>query len=66
MESLGADTLVLSSLMDVCWLMNLRGNDVDCTPVMLSFAAVTMTDAVLFVNPPSSARRFRRILRRTA
>ena len=25
MESLGADTLVLSSLMDVCWLMNLRG-----------------------------------------
>lgn len=51
MESLGADTLVLSSLMDVCWLMNLRGNDVDCTPVMLSFAAVTMTDAVLFVNP---------------
>ena len=51
MESLGADALVLSSLMDVCWLMNLRGNDVDCTPVMLSFAAVTMTDAVLFVNP---------------
>ena len=51
MESLGADTLILSSLMDVCWLMNLRGNDVDCTPVMLSFAAVTMTDAVLFVNP---------------
>lgn len=51
MEAMGADTLMLSSLMDVCWLMNLRGNDVDCTPVMLSFAAVTMTDAVLFVNP---------------
>ena len=36
-----ADAVVIASLMDVCWLMNLRGADVACTPVMLSFAAVT-------------------------
>ncbi len=51
MEAAGADTLILSSLMDICWLMNLRGNDVACTPVLLSFCAVTQQDAVLFVNP---------------
>lgn len=47
----GADALVIASLMDVCWLMNLRGADVACTPVMLSFAAVTAEKAYLFVNP---------------
>lgn len=46
-----ADAVVIASLMDVCWLMNLRGADVACTPVVLSFAAVTAEDAVLFVNP---------------
>lgn len=44
------DAVVLASLMDVCWLMNLRGGDVSCTPVMLSFAAVTAEEAILFVN----------------
>ena len=47
----GADAIVIASLMDVCWLMNLRGSDVACTPVVLSFAAVTAEEAVLFVNP---------------
>ena len=47
----GADAVVIASLMDVCWLMNLRGGDVDCTPVVLSFAAVTAEEAVLFINP---------------
>ena len=46
-----ADAVVIASLMDVCWLMNLRGADVACTPVVLSFAAVTAEEAVLFVNP---------------
>ena len=47
----GADAVVIASLMDVCWLMNLRGGDVACTPVVLSFAAVTAGEAVLFINP---------------
>ncbi len=46
----GADAVVIASLMDVCWLMNLRGADVNCTPVVLSFAAVTADKAVLFIN----------------
>ena len=47
----GADTLVLASLADICWLYNIRGNDVACTPVVLSFSAVTARGAILFLNP---------------
>ena len=46
-----ADWLILGSLMDVCWLTNLRGNDVHCTPVVLSYFALSQKEAVLFVNP---------------
>ena len=46
-----ADTLVLSSLMDICWLTNLRGNDVTCTPVVLSYFILTAETARLFINP---------------
>ena len=58
----GADAVVIASLMDVCWLMNLRGADVACTPVMLSFAAVTAEKAVLFVNPAVLSDEIRRNL----
>ena len=46
-----ADALVLSSLMDICWLMNLRGNDVACTPVVLSYLILTADAVRLFINP---------------
>ena len=57
-----ADGVVIASLMDVCWLMNLRGADVACTPVVLSFAAVTAEEAVLFVNPAVLSEEIRRNL----
>ena len=57
-----ADAVVIASLMDVCWLMNLRGADVACTPVVLSFAAVTAEEAVLFVNPAVLSDDIRRNL----
>lgn len=50
LRSNGADVLVMSSLMDVNWLMNIRGNDVARTPVALSFAAVTPDDCILFIH----------------
>ena len=32
---LGADCYILTSLDDLCWLLNIRGGDVDCCPVVL-------------------------------
>lgn len=55
----GADVLVISSLMDVCWLCNIRGGDVACTPVVLSFMAVTAEDAVLFINESTISAEIR-------
>lgn len=40
----------ISSLDDIAWLFNIRGNDVDCNPVVLGFALVTATSATLFIE----------------
>ncbi len=40
---------LISSLDDIAWLFNVRGTDVNCNPVVLSFAYVTQTEAILFI-----------------
>ena len=49
----GADVLALSSLMDVCWLLNIRGGDVAHTPVVLSYLLLAQDSCTLFVNEAS-------------
>ncbi len=46
-----ADILLLSSLADINWLLNIRGGDVACTPVVLSYAMISQQEAYLFINP---------------
>lgn len=41
---------ILTTLDDIVWLLNIRGNDVDCNPVVLSYAMVTMDRFYLFIN----------------
>lgn len=43
------DSHFISSLDDVAWLLNLRGQDVPCNPVVLSFVYVTLDKAILFI-----------------
>lgn len=43
-----ADTHVLTSLDDIAWLLNLRGNDIECNPVFLSYMIITKTDIYLY------------------
>lgn len=40
---------LISSLDDIAWLLNIRGTDVNCNPVVLSFVYLTQTAAVLFI-----------------
>ncbi|MFS0773176.1 aminopeptidase P family protein [Sphingomonas sp. 1P08PE] len=48
----GADAIVLSALDSIAWLLNIRGADVDHTPVALSFAIVHADGATdLYVAP---------------
>lgn len=51
MKQLNTTTFILTSLDDIAWLFNIRGNDIPCNPVVLSFAIVTLDQAELFVNP---------------
>lgn len=40
MEEQGADALVVTSLDDIDWLLNIRGNDVEYFPLLLSYAVI--------------------------
>lgn len=42
--------VVLSKLDDIMWLYNIRGNDVECNPVALSYTIVTESKAWLFLQ----------------
>lgn len=46
-----ADCTIISSLDDIAWILNVRGNDIPCTPVVLSFLIVEKEQAVWFVQP---------------
>lgn len=46
-----ADALVITQLDEIAWTLNLRGSDVHCTPVFVSYLVVLPTEAVLYVNP---------------
>lgn len=44
----GADIYILTSLDDIAWLFNIRGNDVQCNPVVLSYAVIESDKAVIY------------------
>ena len=50
MREYGTDIHILSKLDDIMWLTNLRGNDVECNPVALSYAVITMDEFILFAQ----------------
>ncbi len=45
-----AEGMLVSSLDDIAWTLNLRGTDVHCNPVFVSYLLVTHVSAVLFVD----------------
>jgi len=45
-----ANVHVLTTLDDVCWLINMRGNDVKYSPLVLSYAIVRTDSAELFID----------------
>lgn len=51
MKQAHADVLVLTALEDPCWLFNIRGNDIACTPVAYAFAVVTADSVSYYIDP---------------
>ncbi len=50
MKKKGAEYYLLSSLDDIAWLFNIRGNDVRNNPVTISYALASMDNAILFID----------------
>lgn len=50
MKNLGADYYVISGLDDIAWLLNIRGRDVKCNPLTISYAVVTEERCYLFID----------------
>lgn len=51
LASAGADAMAITMLDEIAWLTNLRGEDVDYNPVLVSYMLVTKDAATLFVAP---------------
>lgn len=50
MKEEGAAVHLLTTLDDIAWLFNLRAKDVESCPVLLSYAVITMDEAILFAG----------------
>lgn len=46
-----ADAMIISALDEIAWLLNIRGNDVEYNPVVISYAVLEADKCTLFVNP---------------
>ena len=43
--------LIISALDEIAWLLNIRGNDVEYNPVVISYVVLEADKCTLFVNP---------------
>lgn len=50
MKEYGASLHIITSLDDIAWLLNIRGNDVGYNQVVLSYCIVTKNEVLLFIQ----------------
>lgn len=46
----GEEVIVISQLDEIAWLLNLRGSDVHCNPVFVSYVLLTQNDVTLYID----------------
>ena len=50
MADAGCDTHIVSTLDDICWTLNIRGNDIDFFPLVLSYAIIRKDSFDLYID----------------
>lgn len=50
MKGCGAAVHVLTTLDDICWTLNIRGNDIEFFPLVLSYAIITLEQMHLYID----------------
>ena len=59
MKAKKANIFILTSLDDIAWLLNIRGNDIHCCPVVLSYLVVTDAELRLYANAAAFSEEIR-------
>lgn len=59
MKAKEADTFILTSLDDIAWLLNIRGNDIHCCPVVLSYLVMMENERRLYANAAAFSEEIR-------
>lgn len=49
LSALGVDSIIITALDEIAWLLNLRGSDIPFTPVFKSYVFISKKKAVLFI-----------------
>ncbi len=58
----GAQYLLLTSLEDIAWLLNMRGNDVESTPVILSYLFLGLERTIWYVQEKALSPQVKQLL----
>ena len=59
MKAKEADTFILTSLDDIAWLLNIRGNDIHCCPLVLSYLVMMENELRLYANAAAFSEEIR-------
>ena len=62
MKTRKIDRTVISALDDIAWLFNIRGEEIDHTPLTLCFAVVSHDEVSLCINPEKVTESLKEIL----
>ena len=62
MEDAGCDTHIVSTLDDICWTLNIRGNDIDFFPLVLSYAIIMKDSFELYIDERKLDNKLKSIL----
>lgn len=57
-----ADAILLSALDEIAWTLNLRGSDVHCNPVFVSYLFITDTTTTLYILPEKITPKIKQYL----
>lgn len=53
-QKCNGNNLIVSSLDEIAWLLNLRGADIHCSPVFFSYCLVTKSSTILYIQPSAT------------
>lgn len=64
LEGKKAEAILISALDEIAWTLNIRGNDIHCSPVIVSYLLITTSHTIWFVSPDKITNELKGYLKR--